>query len=114
MRGRGHDRAGAGWGAEGGGKGAPQLSPCPHSCSCGPCDVRAQVNIRWPPARWLPGDCTRDAHLFCLNVAVFTDLLVSKYSLMPCWGGSESSPGRYPQAVEVVAWESLGCRRAPR
>lgn len=53
------------------------------------------------------------AHFFCLNVAMFTDLLVSKDLLMLCRGSSESSPGSYPQAVEVVTWESLGCQVCP-
>lgn len=40
-------------------------------------------------------------------------LCVSKYVLVRCQGSPESGPGRYPQAVEVVTWDSLGCRASP-
>lgn len=90
------------------GRSAPSPDPCllfRTSCGLMTQDPRSSLTSARPPIRWLPGDCTPE-HSLCRNVALFMDQLVSKYLLVLCQDSSESGPGRYPYAVEVVMQEA--------
>lgn len=90
------------------GRSARSPDPCLPFCrNCGLMtqDPRSSLTSARPPIWWLPGDCTPD-HSLCRNVALFTDQLLSKYLLVLCQDSSESGPGRYPYAVEVVMQEA--------
>lgn len=95
---------------EEGREGSSAPSPDPCLLFCRSWGLRTQVprsslTSAGPPIWWLPGDGTPD-HSLCRNVALFTDQLVSKYLLVLCQDSSESGPGRYPHAVEVVTEEA--------